>query len=121
MNGNKVPRVVDYVDHRIDAAQRIRYDTEGLTHDQFLANTLVRDGVIRNFEVIGEAARNVELADPAFIQQHADIAWAGAQGMRHRLAHGYFRINFDLVWKAIERDIPELLEKPLALRPTLGR
>jgi uncharacterized protein with HEPN domain len=41
--------------------------------------------------------------------------------VRHRLAHGYFRINFDLVWQAIQRDIPELLEKLLVLQSTLGK
>ena len=76
--------------------------------------------MIRNFEVIGKAARNIELADAAFVERHADIAWAAAQGMRHRLAHGYFRIDFDLVWRAVQRDIPELLEKLLALQPILG-
>jgi uncharacterized protein with HEPN domain len=41
--------------------------------------------------------------------------------MRHRLAHGYFRINFDLVWLAIERDIPELLQRLEALKPVLDK
>lgn len=115
MSSAKAPRVADYVGHMIDAAQRIETYTRGLTREEFLANTLVQDGVIRNFEVIGEAARNIEQIAPAFVQEHADIAWAAAQGMRHRLAHGYFRINFELVWMAIERDIPELLEKLRAL------
>lgn len=109
MSSGKAPRVADYVGHMIDAAGRIKTYTAGLTREEFLSNTLVQDGVIRNFEVIGEAARN------------ADIAWAGAQGMRHRLAHGYFRIDFGLVWRAIQRDTPELLEKLFALQPTPGK
>jgi len=69
----------------------------------------VQDAVIRNLEVIGEAARNIELADPAFAPQHPDIAWSSMQGMRHRLAHGYYRVNLDIVWVTVERDIPQLL------------
>ena len=121
MSTDKSPRVADYIGHMIAAAQRILDYTKGLTRGEFLANTLVQDGVIRNFEVIGEAARNVELVAPAFVQQHSDIAWAGAQGMRHRLTHGYFRVDFDIVWVAIQRDIPELLHKLQSLQPALGK
>jgi len=121
VNTDKSPRIADYVGHMIEAAQRIRTYTQGLTREEFLANTLVQDGVIRNFEVIGEAARNIELVAPAFVQQHPDIAWGGAQGMRHRLAHGYFRVRLDVVWVAIQRDIPELLQNLQDLQLTLGK
>jgi uncharacterized protein with HEPN domain len=105
----------------IDAARRIQAYTAGPTAEEIRASTLVQDGVIRNFEVIDEAARSVELADPAFTERHADVAWAAAQGMRHRLAHGYFRIDLDLLWRAVERDIPELLERLKAPQASLSR
>jgi uncharacterized protein with HEPN domain len=121
VSGGRSARVADYVGHMVEAARRIANYTSGMTLEEFRANPLVQDGVIRNFEVIGEAARNIELADPPFVERHADIAWAAAQGMRHRLAHGYFRIDLDLVWRTVQRDVPELLEKLLALSPSLGR
>jgi uncharacterized protein with HEPN domain len=78
VSSDEAPRVAAYLEHMIDAAQRISEYTDGLTWQDFLANRLVQDGVIRNFEVVGEAARNIELVAPIFVQQHADIAWAGA-------------------------------------------
>jgi uncharacterized protein with HEPN domain len=105
----KALRVRDYLGHIVDAAKRIGTYTAGMTRDQFLASTLVQDAVIRNLEVIGEAARNIELADPGFPAQHPDIAWSSMQGMRHRLAHGYYRVNLDIVWVTVQRDISQLL------------
>ncbi|MFN0315903.1 MAG: DUF86 domain-containing protein [Burkholderiales bacterium] len=119
MKRDKALRVADYAGHMIDAARRIVTYTAGLTRDEFLAASLIQDAVIRNFEIIGEAARNIELIDPGFPNQHPHIEWSAAQGMRHRLAHGYFKVNLDVVWIAIERDIPELLRKLEALLPTL--
>jgi uncharacterized protein with HEPN domain len=58
----KALRVGDYLGHIVDAAKRIGTYTAGMTREQFLASTLVQDAVIRNLEVIGEAARNIELA-----------------------------------------------------------
>jgi uncharacterized protein with HEPN domain len=71
--------------------------------------------VIRNLEVIGEAARNIELADPGFPTRHPELAWSSMQGMRHRLAHGYYRVNLDIVWVTVERDIPQLLAQAKAV------
>lgn len=104
-----------------DAARRIQTYASKLTREGFLANTLVQDGVIRNLEVIGEAARNIELADPTFPAQHPQIAWSAAQGMRHRLAHGYFKVNLDTVWVAVERDIPAMLAALENLLPKTRR
>ena len=63
MTDEKALRVSDYLSHIIDAAQRIATYTAGMGREQFLASSLVQDAVIRNLEVIGEAARNIELAD----------------------------------------------------------
>lgn len=118
MTDEKALRAGDYLGHIVDAAKRIGTYTAGMTREQFLASTLVQDAVIRNLEVIGEAARNIELADPDFPAQHPGIAWSSMQGMRHRLAHGYYRVNLDIVWVTVERDIPQLLvEVERALAP----
>lgn len=109
MTDEKALRVRDYLGHIVDAAKRIGTYTAGMTRDRFLASTLVQDAVIRNLEVIGEAARNIELADPGYPAQHPGIAWSSMQGMRHRLAHGYYRVNLDIVWVTVERDVPQLL------------
>jgi uncharacterized protein with HEPN domain len=116
MTSDKAIRVEDYLGHMADAAQRIGAYTKGLTREAFLASPLVQDAVIRNLEVIGEAARNIELADPGFPAQNPQLPWSPVQGMRHRLAHGYYKVNLDLVWAAAERDVPQLLKQIEAVR-----
>jgi len=68
--------------------------------------------VIRNIEIIGEAARNIERASPAFIAEHPGIPWSTMIATRNRVSHGYMTLNLSLVWKTIRNDLPEL-EKPI--------
>jgi uncharacterized protein with HEPN domain len=69
---------------------------------------MVQDAVIRNFEIIGEASRNVERADPDFADAHPEIPLAFAYEMRNALAHGYFTVDLEVVWKTIQLDLPGL-------------
>ena len=71
----KAGRVFDDLGHMLEALRRIDHYTQ--------------DAVIRNLEVIGEAARNVQRHDPAFAASHPDIPWAVAYRMRNALSHGY--------------------------------
>lgn len=109
----------NYVDHMIDAAQRIGRFIGNVSREQFIANELLQDVVIRNLEVIGEAARNAVLAQADLPQRFPQIAWSAAQGMRHRLSHGYFSIDLDIVWTTIERDVPQLLAELKRVRAEL--
>lgn len=101
-------RLRDYLGHILEACRRIRHFTEDMTEIAFLEDELVQDGVIRNIEIVGEAARNIQRRFPQFAAEHADVPWEDMYWMRNRLTHGYFSIDLELVWKTIERDIPEL-------------
>ena len=103
-------RVPDYLGHIRDAIDRIFEYIDGIDETAFLENRLVQDAVIRNFEVIGEASRNIERADPHFVSQHSEIEFGSARAMRNALTHGYHKINFERVWKTIEDDLPNLYE-----------
>ena len=109
-------RLRDYLDHIIEATARIRDFTEDMTELTFLESKLVQDGVIRNIEVIGEAARNVQRRFPQFAAAHPEVPWEDVYWMRNRLSHGYFAVDLELVWKTVERDIPELELQILNLR-----
>ncbi len=61
--------------------------------------------MIRNFEVIGEASRNIGRCYPAFAEAHPEVPLAFAYEMRNALAHGYFKVDFEIVWKTIERNL----------------
>jgi uncharacterized protein with HEPN domain len=69
---------------------------------------MIQDAVIRNFEIIGEASKNVERVAPEFVAAHPDLPLAFAYDMRNLLAHGYYKVDVAVVWKTIERDLPYL-------------
>ena len=64
--------------------------------------------MIRNFEIIGEASRNIERVAPQFVENHPELPLAYAYEMRNVLAHGYYKVDLTLVWTTIERDLPKL-------------
>jgi len=97
-----------YLGHIIEAINRINKYTKGLSKDEFLKNNLVKDATVRNIEIIGEAVKN--LPDD-FKKKHKEIPWKDIAGMRDRIAHFYFGIDYGLVWDTIEKDIPELKKK----------
>jgi indole-3-glycerol phosphate synthase len=106
--GDEILRVADYLGHILRAIARIGRYTAGLDEAGFLANELVQDAVIRNIEIIGEASRNVTRHHSDFADRHAEVPWDDIYLMRNRVSHGYFAVDLELVWKAIQRDVPEL-------------
>jgi uncharacterized protein with HEPN domain len=72
---------------------------------------LVQDAVIRNLEVIGEASHNITKHHPGFAQAHPDLPLSFAYQMRNAIAHGYFKVDFAIVWRTIQRDLPSLQTK----------
>ncbi len=87
-----------------------------MTEAAFLRDEKTQDAVIRNIEIIGEAARNIERNHPDFAAQHADVPWGIAYEMRNALAHGYFKVDFEIVWKTIGNDLPALEQQILLIR-----
>lgn len=88
-----------YLQDIIDSMQKILTYTEGMDDEEFAENSLVFDAVIRNFEIIGEAAKNI----PDDIKsQYPDIPWSDMVGMRNILIHGYFGVDDSIVWNTIE-------------------
>lgn len=101
-------RLQEYLEHILKAIERIDTYIEDLDEVGFLESMIVQDAVIRNFEVIGEACRNIDKHFPSFSQQHPDIPLSFAYEMRNVLAHGYFKVDLDIVWKSIGKDLPQL-------------
>lgn len=101
-------RLADYLAHILEAIERIDRYTEDMDELAFLNNQLVQDAVIRNFEIIGEASNNIEKHHPGFAASHPELPLAFAYQMRNAVAHGYFKVDFEIVWKTIQRDLPGL-------------
>jgi uncharacterized protein with HEPN domain len=108
-------RLKEYLQHILQAIQRIERYTEDIDEVAFLASEEKQDAVIRNIEILGEAARNIERHYPDFAAQHADVSWTDIYLMRNRVAHGYFSVDLEVVWKTIQRDLPELAAQVSAL------
>jgi uncharacterized protein with HEPN domain len=88
-------RVIDYIDPMLNAVEHIGRYTQGMTDSAFLVDGLVQDAVIRNLEIVGEAARNIERDHPAFAAAHPDVPWewnGGARPFRPRPHPHHFRL-----------------------------
>ncbi|MBU1165255.1 DUF86 domain-containing protein [Patescibacteria group bacterium] len=94
-----------YIDDIKDAVSKIDKYSKGLSFDKFNKNNLVIDAVVRNLEVIGEAAKNVPTD---FKNEHKDIPWNKIAGMRNIIAHEYFSVDLEILWQTVQQDIPEL-------------
>ncbi len=110
-------RLPDYLEHIVQAIERIQRYTAGMDESQFRQSEIVQDAVIRNFEVIGEASRNIERNHPDFVTAHPDLPLAIAYEMRNALAHGYFKVDLGVVWRTIAADLPRLKRQVQLLIP----
>ena len=91
----------------LDSALKIRHYTNDLDFDSFLGDDKTIDAVIRNFEIIGEAANKI---DHDFRIRNPEIEWKRIRGFRNRIIHNYFGIDNEIVWEIIENNLHELIE-----------
>lgn len=104
-------RLGDYLQHIVEAIERVQRYTEDADEVRFIGDEMMQDAVIRNLEVIGEASRNIEREHPGFAAAHPELPLSFAYEMRNVLSHGYFKVDLGIVWKTIERDLPVLLQQ----------
>jgi uncharacterized protein with HEPN domain len=86
-----------------DALGKIERYTSGFSFEQFASNQQVIDAVVRNFEIVGEAVRNIP---NEVTLAHPDIPWEKMIGMRNKVIHEYFGIDEEILWKTIQEDLP---------------
>lgn len=91
----------------LESAHKIIEYTQNLTFEQFVNDSKTIDAVIRNFEIIGEAARRLP---KEYKDEHLEINWLRIKGFRNRIVHDYFGVDYKIVWKIIETDVPQLIE-----------
>lgn len=101
-----------YLKHISEAIQKIESYTKDLTYGEFSKEPLVQDGVIRQFQIIGEAVKNISSQTR---KKHQDIPWSDIAKMRDKLIHHYFGVDLKVVWKAVQKDVLELKKQLLPL------
>ena len=89
----------------IECCDRVAGYVNGVREEDYQVNPMLHDALVRNIEVVGEAVKNLsqEIKDT-----HPEIAWSQIARMRVKIAHHYFRINLDVVWKTAIDDLPAL-------------
>jgi hypothetical protein len=108
-------RLQDYLRHILLAIKRIQEYCSDIDELGFLKSQLIQDAVIRNFEVIGEASKNIERSFPEYAAAHPELPLMIAYEMRNALAHGYFKVDLPIIWKTIEINLPVLEDQIVQL------
>ncbi len=91
----------------LESANKIKRYTTNMTYDLFLDDEKTIDAVVRNFEIIGEAANRV---DQDFRAGNPELEWKRIRGFRNRIVHDYFGIDHEIVWEIIKNNLDELIE-----------
>ena len=95
----------DYLRHIVVEADYLIAQSTDLTWDRFSSDETLRRAFVRSLEVIGEAAKKVP---DDFRAGHPGVEWRSMAGMRDRLIHDYFGVDYELVWDVVRNRIPEL-------------
>lgn len=97
-----------YLQDIISSIQKIQKYSRGLSFDEFIKDGKTADAVIRNLEIIGEAACHIP---ESFQEDCGGIPWRQMKSMRHKVVHEYFGVDLEILWKTIKEDLPELKKK----------
>jgi uncharacterized protein with HEPN domain len=94
-----------FLQDMLESIGNIAQYTRGMSFQDFLKDSRTRDAVVRNLEILGEAARRIP---PDIQERYAEIPWAQIVGLRNRLIHGYFLVDYGIVWEIVQNELPPL-------------
>jgi uncharacterized protein with HEPN domain len=94
-----------FLEDILEAVNFIEEFTHDMDYSDFINDRKTFDAVLRNLEVIGEAAKNIS---DKIKSSNEDINWKGMAGMRDKLIHGYFGVDPEIVWETIQNRLPEI-------------
>ena len=94
-----------FLDDMDNAIHRILYFIKDMKYEDFLQDVKTQDAVLRNIQVLGDAATNIP---PEIYLHHQDIDWKYIIGMRNLITHKYFDVDMWILWTTINEDLPRL-------------
>jgi len=97
--------ILAYLQHILNESDYLLGQSQGLSKTRFLGDETLKRAFVRSLEIIGEAVKHV---DEDFRAKHGQIDWKAIAGMRDRLIHHYFGVDYDIVWDAVTAKVPDL-------------
>ncbi|MES2531445.1 MAG: DUF86 domain-containing protein [Pseudomonadota bacterium] len=104
-----------------EAAQTTLDYTAGLDKAAFLADSRTQQAVFFNLVILGEAATKLMAGHAEFLARHPQVPWRAIRDMRNQVAHGYFTIDVDVVWRTVRHALPDLLRQLPAIMAAVGQ
>lgn len=108
---------LEYLRHILDEIEYLMDASLGLKKEQFLQDATLRRAFVRSIEIIGEASKKVP---PDLKNRHPGVNWKAIAGMRDRLIHDYFGVDYEIVWDVVQNKIPALREDILEILDRQG-
>jgi uncharacterized protein with HEPN domain len=99
---------IEYLQHILAEADYVVEHSADLSREEFLTDETLKRAFVRSIEIIGEATKHVS---DDFRKQHPEFEWRAMAGMRDRLIHGYFGVDYELVWDVAVNKIPLLRDQ----------
>ncbi len=102
------PPAIEYLRHILDETRYLIAERKGLSKQRFIRDETIKRAFVRSIEIIGEALKKL----PAeFKSKYSRIEWRAIAGMRDRLVHGYFGVDYDIVWDVVQNKVPILQDQ----------